>query len=42
MNTGLAWAQIEDFISVMKTEIGKTQADNAQEIFGEVLKSRKL
>jgi 4-carboxymuconolactone decarboxylase len=41
MNTGLSEAQMKDFISVLKTKVGKAQAENAQKILAEVLKKRK-
>jgi len=41
MNTGLTEAQMRDFISVLGTKVGETQAENAQEILNEVLKNRK-
>ena len=41
MNTGLTQAQMNDFISVLKATVGKTQAESAQQILTEVLSSRK-
>jgi alkylhydroperoxidase/carboxymuconolactone decarboxylase family protein YurZ len=41
MNTGLTQGQMEDFISVLKTKVGKTQAESAQKILTEVLNNRK-
>ena len=41
MNTGLTQAQMEDFISVLRTTVGKAQAENAQRILTEVLNKRK-
>jgi 4-carboxymuconolactone decarboxylase len=41
MNTGLIEPQMKDFISVLKTTVGKAQAENAQKILTEVLSSRK-
>ena len=40
MNTGLTEAQIKDFISVLKTTVGKAQAESAQKILTEVLNNR--
>lgn len=40
MNTGLTEAQMKDFISVLRSKIGKKEADNASEILGKVLSSR--
>lgn len=40
MNTGLTKAQMEDFISVLKTTVGKTQAESAQKILTDVLSER--
>ena len=41
MNTGLTQDQMNEFISVLGTTVGKTQADSAQKILTEVLSSRK-
>jgi len=41
MNTGLTEAQMKDFISVLRTTVGETQADSAQKILTEVLNNRK-
>lgn len=41
MNTGLTEAQMKDFISVLRTTVGQTQADSAKKILIEVLNSRK-
>ncbi|MEW6673086.1 MAG: carboxymuconolactone decarboxylase family protein [Thermodesulfobacteriota bacterium] len=41
MNTGLSPAQITDFISVLRTTVGKAQAESAQKILTEVLNIRK-
>jgi alkylhydroperoxidase/carboxymuconolactone decarboxylase family protein YurZ len=41
MNTGLTQAQMKDFISVLKTTVGKAQAESAQKILTEVLNNRK-
>ena len=41
MNTGLTEAQMNDFLSVLRTTVGQTQADSAQKILTEVLKSKK-
>ncbi|MGD9211421.1 MAG: carboxymuconolactone decarboxylase family protein [Desulfobacteraceae bacterium] len=41
MNTGLTTAQLEDFISVLKTTISKAQAESAQKVLTEVLNNRK-
>jgi 4-carboxymuconolactone decarboxylase len=41
MNTGLTEAQMKDFISVLKTTVGKAQAESAQKILTEVLNKRK-
>jgi 4-carboxymuconolactone decarboxylase len=40
MNTGLTEAQMKDFISILKTKVGKKEADNAFEIFSKALSSR--
>jgi 4-carboxymuconolactone decarboxylase len=37
MNTGLTEAQMKDFISVLKSKVGKKEAENASEILAEVL-----
>jgi 4-carboxymuconolactone decarboxylase len=41
MNTGLTQGQMEDFISVLTTTVGKAQAESAQRILTEVLNNRK-
>jgi 4-carboxymuconolactone decarboxylase len=41
MNTGLTQAQMKDFISVLRTTVGKAQAENAQRILTELLNKRK-
>jgi len=41
MNTGLTEAQMNDFISVLDTTVGKVQAESAQKILTGVLNSRK-
>jgi alkylhydroperoxidase/carboxymuconolactone decarboxylase family protein YurZ len=41
MNTGLTQAQMEEFISVLRTTVDKTQAESAQQLLTEVLSSRK-
>jgi len=41
MNTGLTQAQMKDFISVLKTTVGKAQAVCAQQILTEVLNNSK-
>jgi len=41
MNTGLTQGQLENFISVVRTTVGKVQAEKAQKILTEVLNSRK-
>jgi 4-carboxymuconolactone decarboxylase len=41
MNTGLTQGQMEEFISVLKTTVGKAQAESAQKILTEVLNNRK-
>ncbi len=41
MNTGLTETQMNDFISVLRTTVGGTQADSAQKILTEVLNLRK-
>ena len=38
---GLTKAQVEDFILVLKTTVGKTQAESSQKILTEVLNNRK-
>jgi alkylhydroperoxidase/carboxymuconolactone decarboxylase family protein YurZ len=40
MNTGLTKAQMEDFISALKTAVGKAQVESAQKILTEVLNNR--
>ena len=41
MNTGLSETQRKDFISVLGTTVGESQADSAQKILTEVLNDRK-
>jgi len=41
MNTGLTEAQMNDFISVLDSKVGKTQAECAQKILTGVLNKRK-
>lgn len=41
MNTGLTQEQIEDFIVVLDTQVGKDQARSAQKVLAEVLNKRK-
>ena len=41
MNTGLTETQMKDFISVLGTTVGESQADSAQKILTEVLNNRK-
>jgi 4-carboxymuconolactone decarboxylase len=41
MNTGLTEAQMKDFISILKSKVGRQEADNAYEILAEVLSSRQ-
>jgi len=41
MNTGLTETQMKDFISVLGTTVGETQADSTQKILTEVLNDRK-
>jgi len=41
MNTGLTEAQMRGFVSGLRTKVGETQADSAQEILTEVLNNRK-
>jgi 4-carboxymuconolactone decarboxylase len=41
MNTGLTEAQMKDFISVLKSKVGKQEADNANEILARVLSTRQ-
>ncbi|MCB2192898.1 MAG: carboxymuconolactone decarboxylase family protein [Deltaproteobacteria bacterium] len=41
MNTGLTQEQIKDFIVVLDTQVGKAQAQSAQEVLNEVLSNRK-
>jgi 4-carboxymuconolactone decarboxylase len=41
MNTGLTEAQMSDFISVLKSKVGKKEADNANDILTEVLSTRR-
>jgi len=40
MNTGLTETQMKDFISVLKTKVGKKEADIANEVLSKVLSSR--
>ena len=40
MNTGLSEAQMKDFISVLKSEVGEQEADAASEILTEVLSAQ--
>jgi 4-carboxymuconolactone decarboxylase len=40
LNTGLTGAQMKDFISVLKSRVGKKEAESASEILAEVLSSR--
>src|SRR5918999_4324119 len=40
MNTGLTEAQMKDFISVLKSKVGKKEAESASEILAEVLSNR--
>ena len=40
MNTGLAAAQIQEFIAVLKAKIGTKEAESADEILGKVLSNR--
>lgn len=41
MNTGLTEAQMKDFIYVLKTSVGNTQAERSQKILTEVLNERR-
>jgi 4-carboxymuconolactone decarboxylase len=41
MNTGLTESQMKDFISVLKSKVGKKDADNAYEILGKVIGQRQ-
>jgi 4-carboxymuconolactone decarboxylase len=41
MNTGLTQVQMKEFISVLRTTVGKTQAETAQQILTKVLNKRK-
>lgn len=41
MNTGLTQAQMEDFVSVLDSKVGKAQARSAQKILTDVLSKRK-
>jgi 4-carboxymuconolactone decarboxylase len=41
MNTGLTEAQMKDFIAILKSKVGRQEADNAYEILAEVLSSRQ-
>src|SRR5207237_2272988 len=38
MNTGLTEAQLNDFISVLQSDVGKKEADDAREILSEVVR----
>ena len=40
MNTGLSEAQMKDFISVLESKVGKSEAESANEILAEVLSNR--
>ncbi|NIW91431.1 MAG: hypothetical protein GWN20_00610 [Phycisphaerae bacterium] len=40
MNTGLCEAQMKDFISILKSRVGKKEAENASEVLGKVLSDR--
>jgi 4-carboxymuconolactone decarboxylase len=40
MNTGLTEAQMKDFISVLKSKVGKKEGESASEILAEVLSNR--
>lgn len=40
MNTGLTEAQMKSLIAVLEDEVGKKEADNANEVFGNVLSNR--
>ena len=40
MNTGLTEAQMNDFITVLKAQVGKDQAQGAKQVLDEVLSSR--
>jgi 4-carboxymuconolactone decarboxylase len=40
MNTGLTEAQMKNFISVLKSKVGKKEAESASEILAEVLSNR--
>lgn len=41
MNTGLSRTQMEGFVSVLKTTVGKAEAESAQKILTAVLNKRK-
>ncbi|HYA88676.1 MAG TPA: carboxymuconolactone decarboxylase family protein [Nitrospirota bacterium] len=41
MNTGLTEAQMKDFISVLKSRVGKKEAESAEEILSKVLSDRQ-
>lgn len=41
MNTGLTEAQMKDFISVLKTTVGKAEAESAQKLLTEVLNKKQ-
>ena len=40
MNTGLTEAQMQEFIAVLNTKIGASEAKSASEILGNVLRAR--
>jgi chromosomal replication initiation ATPase DnaA len=40
LNTGLTEPQTRSLISVLKSKVGRKEADNATEIFGKALSSR--
>lgn len=41
MNTGLTRAQMEDFVTVLKTDVSKARAEDTGKILTEVMKNRK-
>ena len=41
MNTGLSETQMKDFISVLKSKVGKKEAESANQVLTAVLQSRK-
>ena len=41
MNVGLTEGQMKDFISVLDAKIGKREAESADQVLADVLKSRK-